>query len=340
MRIRNFQLVGRSFALYFSLFVIAMTGVYVSAQGDVTLTGSFAESKIEMVDIFSGKLEGHLSLFQVGGRGEVSHSLLLPIRNSQWYPYNYATTEIPDPYQFYQHYKPVLGPQLYPGLPPRDVTMAGLSRGGYGIVGKLRAETRRLGSYAYDPTVVTSITFTANDGSIITFRDVLTNGQPLDAEARGCKIAPWLPPPPLPAACSRGRVFRSIDGENATFVADGDVYDQLTFGVTGEDLTGPQPVSGTIYTSNGVKMTFDPGVSDFHGENTRLSKIEDRNGNHIRFEYSASTQSGFYLLTKVTDSLNRATTINYGDESAQDFQDEIVYAGTGGSERKITIFYK
>ena len=199
----------------------------------IALKGSYTGAVTDGVDIFSGRLENSLPLITVHGRGEVAQGLNLPLRNLEWSVVQTDVSEQPNPYQVYYDYAARLAPRTYWGV-EGTVSLLSLSRGGYGVVGKVRAETKRLGTLVWDPVVVTTITFTGNDGSIINFRDDLTDGQPLDANIRGCNIAPWIPPGPLPAACSRGRVFHSTNGENATFVASADVNDQLSYGIMGE----------------------------------------------------------------------------------------------------------
>jgi hypothetical protein len=75
------------------------------------------------------------------------------------------------------------------------------------------------------------------------------------------------------------------------------------------------------------------------GSFNNITKITDRNGNYLTAEYI--TQPGYTLnfLKKLTDSLNREISINYGDTTQPSYFDEIVYKGFGGTERRIRINY-
>lgn len=69
-------------------------------------------------------------------------------------------------------------------------------------------------------------------------------------------------------------------------------------------------LSGSVYIisyDNGDKYTFDPAVS---GSGTsKLSRIEDANGNNLNFAYSGG------LLSTVTDTLGRNISYSYYDHN-------------------------
>lgn len=310
---------------HFAILFILVLSFQVLVYGqDIQMAGSIAESKADGVNIFSGELEQSIPLLSIKGRGEVGHNLLLPIRNIKWNVVLAFTDNVSYPDRYIEKYYAGLdGASTPPYYRPAYPSM--FSRGGYGLAGKIQSQTVRLGVYAFDPTVNTTVTFTSNDGSIIEFRDAATDGQPLDATARGC-YSYLAYPPPIPAACSRGRVFNSTKGENATFVADTDIYDYLNYDFLGNQLPSGSSPSGTLFLGNGTRMIFSTGFE---------TRTTDRNGNSITFEYDAN-----YMVSKITDSLNRDITINYGDWSQPSYFDEIVYKGFGGTERRIRINYK
>ncbi len=326
----KFQIVVNGFFRFVILMLLLTSFQYlVSGQG-VQMATSRAESMADGVNLFSGELEQSIPLLNIKGRGEISHSLLLPIRNIKWQVYLAFLDNQSYPDRYIEKYRALLGePSTYPFQ--ENTSPALMSRGGYAWAGKIRGETKRAGLYAFDPLVTTSLTFTSNDGSTMEFRDA-TDGQLLDYHARGCP-GPYFPPSqPVPQACSRGRVFHSIKGEDAIFVADSDIYDLLNYDIMGNELPNAQTmISGSLFLSNGTRMIFTTGF---------LTKIIDRNGNFINFEYAHHLPTYLFALSKITDSLNREIIFNYGDWTQSSYFDEIVYKGFGGAQRGIRINYK
>ena len=305
------------------------------------MKGSYAATVTDGVDIFSGELQNILPLLNVQGRGEASYSVSLPLRNQRWQSVRTGQTEIPNPYHVVGHYQAKLGWTNASGIGGEarlsSFTRGGLGDGGYGETGTIKVQTNRLGSISFDPMVATTIRFSSNDGSVISFRDA-TDGQPLDAEARGCRNSYiWPNPPPIPQACSRGRVFHSINGENATFVADQDIYDLLVYDTLGYEISNARSATGTLFLSNGTKIVFENVL--FTNQNfpevasnvPMMTKVIDRNGNYLSFEYNtfANVLPGYTLLKTIRDSLNREVTFAYGDYTQPTYFDEIIYKGFG-----------
>lgn len=302
----------------------------VQAQSNVGLAGKESPSVTDGVDVFSGQLENVLPLVTFQGRGEAQAGLYLPLRNSQWIVKELSSFSSPGSDRTYYFYKPELNGPGYAYAAGYNY-----SRGGYAMLGKLVVETKFTGWYFMETPSVTEITLTSNNGSIVHFRDVLTNGQPLDARGRGCVMSGFQPPNP-PPACSRGRVFRSINGENMTFVADADIYDMIFYDAFGSPSpwSAQSDIAGTLYLSNGTRIRVQNSFNN-------ITKITDRNGNSINIDYGVGIGSGTYnYVNKITDSLNREISIIYGDHtSGTSYFDEIVYKGFGNSERRIRINY-
>lgn len=287
---------------------------------NIALKGSFATSVTDGVDVFSGKLEQILPLMNIQGRGQMGQGLYLPLRNSEWKVVQTGTSENS-------------GKKYYFYIADQTNYTNNFARAGYTTLGKLEVETKYTGWNMWSTPSVTEIRFTLNSGSIMSFRDVLTNGEPYDARGRGCVLSGYQPPNP-PAACSRGRVFRAIDGSNALFVADADIYDMLFYDLWGNPTTYPAQdnVAGTIYLSDGTRIRIQDAFN-------KVTKITDRNGNYMTFEYVTELDYTYKFLKKITDSMNREVTIVYGDATQPSFFDEIVYKGFGETERRIRINY-
>ena len=300
--------------------------IKAQTSSNIALKGTYATSVSDGVDVFSGSLEQVLPLINIQGRGEVRQSLHLPLRNPAWDVIETNSTQSSD--RVYRYYRAVQRTDFHDHY----------VRGGYGILGKLEVETiysNYFFAFSEVPTT-TILKFTSNDGSIIKFRDALTDGQPLDARARGCDGLLYEDPNP-PAACSRGRVFRAVDGSNVIFVADTDIYDIIQINpFTLQPNPRPINPSGTLILSNGTRIRIGnvPGTSF-----NNLTKMTDRNGNYLTFEYETEVGYSYGMLKKITDSLNREVTIDYGHATQTGYYDEIVYKGFGEVERRIRINY-
>lgn len=295
----------------------------VSAQTpNIALKGSLASSITDGVDVFSGKLEKVLPLLNLQGRGDISQAFYLPLRNSEWRVMETASSENYGGSKKYYYYR-------------ADQTnyVNNYMRAGYSTLGKLEVETKFSGWMMWETPSVTEVRFTSNSGAIVAFRDTLTNGQSYESRARGCVMSGFQPPNP-PPACSRGRVFRSIDGSNATFVADADIYDMIFWDAFGNPTpyTSQNNVAGTLFLSDGSRIRFENSFNN-------ITKITDRNGNYMTFEYDTQLGYTYNFLKKVTDSLNREVNIVYGDATQPNYFDEIVYKGFGGTEQRIRINY-
>jgi RHS repeat-associated protein len=306
-------------------FVTAFLSLQTNAKAqtsnpNIALKGSYATSVTDGVDVFSGKLEQVLPLIKIQGRGEMSQGLFLPLRNSEWRVMDIQSVQGND--RTYYYYK-------------ADQTnyVDNFARAGYTTLGKLEVETKFTGWFFMETPSLTVLKFTSNDGSIMDFRDVLTNGQPYEARSRGCVLSGYQVPNP-PPACSRGRVFRSTDGSNATFVADADIYDMIFYDMFGNPspYSSQNNIAGTLFLSNGTRIRIENNFN-------KITKITDRNGNYMNIEYVTEPGYTYFFLKKITDSLNREITINYGDSTQPSYFDEIVYKGFGETERRIRINY-
>jgi RHS repeat-associated protein len=149
--------------------------------------------------------------------------------------------------------------------------------------------------------LLTRLTFSAPDGTEYELRDQLTGGQPQSYFCGG--IIPYP---------SRGTVFVTADGTSATFISDTTIRD---------DGSGMDP-TGYLSLRDGTRYRIVGGD---------VMWMRDRNGNQIKFAYSA------FEMT-VTDSLNRQVHVTYADIPSR-LYDEITYNGYGGAQRTIRVNY-
>lgn len=149
--------------------------------------------------------------------------------------------------------------------------------------------------------ILTRMTFTAPDGTQHEFRDDATEGYP----QRG--------------GINRGRIFRTHDGSQITFVSDADVSDG-----------GPVSAVGYLMFPNGTRYRI---------EDTVVSWIQDRNGNVVSFEYAPHPGLG-PQVSRVTDALNRSIDFDYIEiETPPTRYDTITFQGWGGAPRTIRVDY-
>ncbi|HBB88169.1 MAG TPA: hypothetical protein DC047_11180 [Blastocatellia bacterium] len=294
-------------------------------SANAAVQGTLARSVTDGVDVFSGQLEQVQPLITIGGRGEAKQGLYLPLRNPVWEVLEINSSISGDRrYGDYVAFQKTFFHDAY-------------IRGGYASLGTLGAQTTKAGIMTWQS--VTTLTFTANNGSVINFRDALTDGQPYDPTERGCNFYGYQQPNP-PPSCSRGRIFRATDGSNATFVADADIYDILQQDpVNGQLINGQIVPTGTLFLSDGTRILYSHVTGTGADTFNAITKINDRNGNYLTFEYETQTGVRYRLLKKITDSMNRVVSLSYGDFTQASYFDEIIYKGFGGSERRIRIDY-
>src|SRR5262245_21103142 len=89
---------------------------------------------------------------------------------------------------------------------------------------------------------------------------------------------------------SRGTTFTSRDGSAMTFISDSTIFDSPHGSTTLANLTG--------------WLIFRDGTR-YRIEESKVKKIQDRNGNYVTLEYSANR------VISITDSIKRLVTIDY-----------------------------
>ena len=161
---------------------------------------------------------------------------------------------------------------------------------------------------------MTRLSFTAPDGTETEFRDLNGGG---DAQTGVCPSYTGNDP----NGFNRGRVFVSVDGSGATFIASSNIYDPVGTNTSPESLD----ISGWLLLRDGTRYLIGNGL---------VSLIQDRNGNQISFTYDGNLR-----VSTLTDSLNRQVTIAYDVAEGGQYGtcDKITYKGFGGADRVIRI---
>jgi RHS repeat-associated protein len=290
-------------------------GLYAQTESDgptppALATGnprpSYALSGIDNINYFNGSLNISIPLLTVGGRGDATRSLVVPLQ-VQW---------IVDPSTL----APLQDVSTAPGLNG----YVGYSLGGYiGLQSAFTAYqqnpcTSGLFNGQYEPSgnVLSWMVWNAPDGTQTALADEASNGV---VQQGSCN--PY----------DRGRVFHSYDGSSLTFVSGSDLYD------------GPNnQFTGTLYFPNGTQYKIDGGTTgqfvsrilDRNGNQI----TEQWNG------YQSGTCSNGYVpggIYNLQDSAGRTVTVNYTTNPACNPSDKIIYAGSqaSGTNRTITVNY-
>jgi len=272
--------------------------------------GSFSLSGFDNINPYNGSLNFSLPLLNIGGRGGASHTIMLPIER------HFMIERYVDPWGGIW-LSPIDGreEEIKPGYGPGVMALR------YGGRQPTACPTPTPEGGGEDPGpqyfngTVTRLSFTAPDGTEMEFRDVQTGGQTHSNYNYNCDTNP---------SSNRGKVFVSVDGSAATFISDGDVYDQVMVIDFPEDIQ----VSGYLMFRDGTRYRIDVGL---------VTWIRDRNGNKISFQYDTNKR-----VTSITDSLNRQVTIvyDYNEGGSYGVCDKITYKGfngTHGTSRVIRI---
>jgi len=248
---------------------------------------SYALSNLDHVNYYSGSVNVTIPVLTIGGRGSASRTIDVPIQR-QW---GVSTSD--------------------QGSVPSSALWNYM--GGFYTSGTIQFQTAspnptfcyNAADNAYYGSQATSyLTWVTYGGTQTVLTDTQFNGQPKDPDA-SCQPA------------NRGRVFRSTDGTDLTFVAASDVYD------------GGVVNAGTLITRDGTKFSFSTPAN-------YITQIEDRNGNQIQFAFQVTASGGIYT---VSDPLGRQETINFTEDLDHDTQDVITYPGFNGQTRTIAINY-
>ncbi len=306
---------GRAFVIFLLLGSCATAQTTSVVDGTVPLgigpAASYPLSGFEHYDPFSGSLNPSLPLHHIGGRGEAGFDLV----------WNFQQTWVAA--KRYGGSNPFIPIDPYP-----DANVAGPQGGAAGPLGAGAVFSRTGSAFLSCPNVgsavgstLTRIVFEEPNGAQVELASTL-NGN-VYSISNACNQTP------ASVDAGRGMLFKSTDGSALQFLSDSNVLDYTSPGFGEADTK----VSGYLVFPNGITYRID---------NAQVSWIRDRNGNKITLEYNSSAQVyvTWYLpvnvLSQITDSLGRITTINYSDSSCGGCT-TITYPGAGGASRAIQI---
>ncbi len=228
------------------------TGTPAESKGGTALLSSFAQDKIETVNLANGNLNVHIPLVTIGGRGSASLTLALCNNSKLW------TGE-----QAFDNLGQItVGGTTYDDLMMRMENVIAIGSGWF-ILRAPVIKTRKVEidwvspppncqGYAGRPAkVVTKVWLVLPDGSEIELRDRATQGEPWSTHM----ISQCVPDV---SDRDRGQIWYSTDGSAITYVTNtpnGVVLGQL---------------DGYVFLSDGTRMRTRPAGS--------VADITDRNG--------------------------------------------------------------
>ncbi len=285
-------------------------GIGDPAAAPGTPASSYALSGIENVNLYNGNLDVTIPVMNITGRGSASKSVVVPIQR-RWNADNTGSSYAPDgwsdeaiaPYYTAGHVEVVRAT----GTP--NACLSQDQNGQYYYQG--------LGPFT------TYIVWTSGLGTQSILYDMAYNGQSQGATITQCSQLSTY------QYTDRGRVFRSVDGTDLTFIGDADVLDGQTGG----------PIAGTVITRDGLRIHFiltSNGTTQISDANS----LEDRNGNLISFSLVPGAYNGGAYT--VTDPVGRTETITYvglGYTNTPNLQDVLTFPGYTGTQRQVQVNY-
>lgn len=271
-------------------------------------SGSYPLGNFDNINLYNGHLDVRLPLLKIGGRGQVQMNMSVGLNLEPWIVKG-TQPGAPD-HDWWTVLKPGYGPGVLQGRP------TGIRFSGSGQQCPQAGYTFQ---YAHS---LTTLTFTASDGTEYELRDAQTGGA-VNNYASYC-----------PTPYSRGNIFVTADGAAATFISDSIIYDNTNRYNAANPSVNPRIIypSGYLILRDGTRYRINQGVTEW---------IRDRNGNTLTFTYEAYTvihnnisQQSKRVKT-LTDSLGRVVTVNYFAT-----YDEIKFKGFASyanGDRTITI---
>jgi len=305
---------------------IGLTPLAVTAGSPA---GSVNLSEMEHINLYNGQLAFALPLLTIEGRGEVSHTITVPIQR-RLYIQNVALDQCTAGFcaegcsaescgfVYAKFLEQVLSQDAFPA----PVRLWGRREGV-----SIRNST---GSSVIYLASLSRFTLTMADGTEYELRDKNSDGKPFEWQGLTA-----------PLGNPRGTEFVTADGTSANFYSTDPITDLR---LDGRLETPIPPYCGgsqdcqTMTTPSGVVMTADGTRYDItQGRTTRMT---DRNGNRIEFQYTSQQIIGggtTLFLTKILDPLDREVNISYAAVTGNAY-DEITYSGINQASRSIKVY--
>jgi YD repeat-containing protein len=288
-------------------------GTPAESKSGLAGLSSYAQDKIETVNLANGNFALHIPLVTIGGRGAASYTIALTYNSKVWIGHNEVELIVEDldrrifvrrnhnavRYDDGTLTKPNLIPlgggwsiSKGPAIKVRMVDMDPL------VAGKPEKS-----GYQY---VMTKVWLVLPDGSEVEMRDVATNGAPALTQDDGTGYHPRIDR-------NRGRVWRSTDGSAITYVTDDD--NGVATGL----------LAGWVYLADGTRLRL--------GNGGKCKEIIDRNGNRLDINSDDQAKTVTYV-----DSLGREVILREIIQSDDTVGATVTIKGYDGvSDRVISV---
>lgn len=281
-------------------------------------SGSYLLSDIESINLYSGKVNTVVPIATISGRGQAGYTMVYPIKDAQWLTESEAQTNGISVLAT-DHPDNTVNPWRTVFLRPFE----------FGTL-SFRYTVKELDCFdgannpnCYRYAALVAV-FTSADGTEHALFDEKRGGG-------SSNIVGVYPNQSWSPGLDRGLIFSAKDGSGWSLVADPETPQSTDYHVrtdvaffANNQATNSREIAanGYLKNNNGTVIRFESG---------RAQWIRDRNGNKTTFVYEIGGQNDT-KLDKVIDSNNRITDIVYGSGYEQ-----VVYSGTGGQARTITI---
>ncbi|HWQ55152.1 MAG TPA: RHS repeat-associated core domain-containing protein [Bryobacteraceae bacterium] len=256
---------------------------------------TYALGGLDRVNYYNGNLSVRIPLTTVGGRGNATVAMSVPV-NRQWRVQQVYTNGVVS-------YVPTTAGLGYVGVnyTPGYLTRSASSANPDSCIVDDQNGQHWAGLGPY----LTWLVWHGADGSETVLVDTAYNGQAQSASITSCLQLNTYQP------ANRGRTFKAYDGSNLMFVASQDVLDTYLPGSN-------YAISGTLYFPDGTHYIIDSAF---------ITGVVDRNGNRITYAFQLTSSGGTYTIS---DSAGRTETITFTEDPANTHQDIITYPGNGG----------
>src|ERR1700686_16116 len=259
-------------------------GTPAESKGGQSSLSTYAQDKIETVNLANLNLNLHIPLVAMGGRGSASYTVALTYNSKVWAGNHVREDQTPPggPPTFVNHFATTYNDGTL--TRPNQIPLGS----GWSICKGPAIKATKIGidplTICHSPEgdffkyALTKVSLILPDGSEVEMRDALTEG------------APYL----TQNSCTglfdrdRGRVWHSTDGSATTYVMD------VTNGFSGGDPN----YSGWVFLADGSRLKIASGG--------RCKQIIDSNGNVLQLTYDDSTSPGGVTYT---DELGRTVVV-------------------------------
>ncbi|HLG13646.1 MAG TPA: hypothetical protein VJH03_03850, partial [Blastocatellia bacterium] len=298
-------------------------GTPAESKGGLSGLSTYAQDKVEVVNLANGNLTMQFPLVTIGGRGSATYTVSLAYNSKLWSGQHDAET-ITNPLdesQTIHHYSATYDDQAM--TKPNLIALGS----GWTILRGPAVRSRQVFSdvvpepqVLHDPRIdhegvrykfiLTKVWLTLPDGSEVELRDDLTDGAPAETpvDADGLRIH---------TDRYRGKVWRSTDGSAITYITD------IDNGVVLGSL------NGWVFLPDGTRVRMRGSTGGPPSASARCREIRDRNGNFLNIDYDVPVVGA----VTYTDQLGRQVILQGGTQGAT----VTVKGYNGMADRVITI---